>query len=194
MVSPRFMAVLFVAAGMFLPLWGGVVEAAEKVNMRAWDHTSYGRIIFEWPTKAGYEITLKDNLLTVHFDKAMTGDLAPLLDRLSTYVSSAVIEADGHDVVFVLKRPHVYRSFANENAVIVDISPKAETKSVMPEDTEKPPPAKVEEVAASEPETQADPTAASCEKGALQGGAKIARADRQAPRVHPFRLRLVGQG
>ena len=159
MVSPRFMAVLFVAAGMFLPLWGGVVEAAEKVNMRAWDHTSYGRIIFEWPTKAGYEITLKDNLLTVHFDKAMTGDLAPLLDRLSTYVSSAVIEADGHDVVFVLKRPHVYRSFANENAVIVDISPKAETKSVMPEDTEKPPPAKVEEVAASEPETQAEPTA-----------------------------------
>jgi len=159
MTIRRFMAVLFIAASVFFSFWGGVVQAAEKVNMRAWDHTSYGRIIFEWPSKAGYEITLKDNLLKVHFDKAMTGDLAPLLDRLSSYVSSAVIEGDGHDVVFILKRPHVYRSFADKNAIIIDLSPKKESELVKLEDTEKPPPSKVEEVVPPEQEARVEPVA-----------------------------------
>ncbi|MBT5752794.1 MAG: hypothetical protein HOI33_08815 [Rhodospirillaceae bacterium] len=159
MTLRRLMAILFIAAGVFFPFWGGVVQAAEKVNMRAWDHTSYGRIIFEWPSKAGYEITLKDNLLKVHFDKAMTGDLAPLLNRLSSYVSSAIIEGEGHDVVFVLKRPHVYRSFADKNAIIIDLSPKKESALVKLEDTEKPSSPKIEAVAPPEQDVRVEPVA-----------------------------------
>ncbi len=98
---------------------GGV--AAETVELRAWNHASYGRIVFDWPSKVGYSAKLEGNVLTVRFERPVAVEFGMVLKRLSGYVKNASLGDENRAAVFTLAAAVGFRTFTYNNAVVIDL-------------------------------------------------------------------------
>lgn len=108
--------------------------AQDAVRVRAWQHSDFARIVFDWPAQVGYETALDGRALTVRFDRELQAGLAPIRERLADYVQSVTIGSSGSEVVFELTRNVAVSDFTNENSIVIDLRPAAET----PETTAQP--------------------------------------------------------
>src|SRR5258708_1022243 len=97
----RLGPVALAAAGL---LWTVTPSAAEKVEVEPGRHEGFGRIVFGWPEKVGFEARIDDKTLTIHFDRPLVADPQRILKRLDAYVESAAMDGDSN-VTVVLKRP-----------------------------------------------------------------------------------------
>ncbi|MCW2246957.1 putative negative regulator of RcsB-dependent stress response [Azospirillum fermentarium] len=104
--------------------WAAAVEAAD-VPLRAFDHSSYGRMVFDWPALVDYTARVEAGRLTVTFGEPVTAPLNRAVTALSRYIVSAERGDDGRSVTFVLKQPVSMRSFRNGNSVAIDLRPDA---------------------------------------------------------------------
>lgn len=93
-----------------------------EIKIRAWNHDSFGRIVFEWTSKVVFAAKVEGEKLFVRFSKPLHSDLTPVLKQLSQYVTAAELDDDGKTAVFTLSKPFSYRAFLHDYAVVVDLS------------------------------------------------------------------------
>ena len=109
--------VLFLAVALIWPVTG----AADQVRTRAWSHAQFGRIVFDWPSPVKFRANVSTDTLTVTFDRAIATSFDFVRRNLSRYIADIALSEDGKSVVAKLSRPFRIRSFANEQAVVVDL-------------------------------------------------------------------------
>ena len=100
----------------------GAALAVEKIGVRAWAHTEFGRIVFDWPSEVRHSAEISGEILTVRFSKKFTADLKPVADKLQRYIFDISIGADGKSIVAKLTSSFKMRSFINEGAIVVDLA------------------------------------------------------------------------
>jgi len=101
-------------------------SAQEAVRTRAATHPDYGRIVFDWPYRVGFEANVVDQALTVRFDAPLTTDLDRAVGLVAQYVRSGVLSPDGLEVRFDLTGAYGLTAFRNGNSVVLDIARQAE--------------------------------------------------------------------
>ncbi|MCR9220688.1 MAG: tetratricopeptide repeat protein [Alphaproteobacteria bacterium] len=113
--------------------------AQETVRTRAWQHSDFGRMVFDWPERVEFTAEQSDGVLTVRFDRPITTDLETVAARLPAYLSGASIGADGQVLRFDLAQPVQLTTFRNGAAVVLDLRPA--DAAAVPAPTAPPPPA-----------------------------------------------------
>ncbi|MBO6861842.1 MAG: hypothetical protein JJ878_04335 [Alphaproteobacteria bacterium] len=98
-----------------------VAWAQDAVRIRAWQHSDFARIVFDWPSAVGYSAAIDGQVLTIRFDRALTVDLAPIRERLGDYIAQATAAPGGQSLTFQLTGPMSLGDFTNENSIVVDL-------------------------------------------------------------------------
>lgn len=98
-----------------------VAWAQDAVRVRAWQHSDFARMVFDWPSAVGYAASIDGQVLTLRFDRALTVDLAPIRERLGDYVSQVDATQGGQTLTFQLTGPMSLGDFINENSIVVDL-------------------------------------------------------------------------
>lgn len=160
---------------------GGAARAAE-VPLRAFDHSSYGRMVFDWPGVVDYTARVEAGRLTVTFGEPVSAPLNRAVTALSRYIVSAERGDDGRSVTFVLKQPVSMRSFRNGTSVAIDLRPDT-AAAALPGMPDEPPALPVPMMSGATGAGNA-PTGASA-AAAEAAGVKIRVGD------HPTHTRLV---
>ncbi|MBI1208585.1 MAG: tetratricopeptide repeat protein [Azospirillum sp.] len=120
MRARRFLAAGVAAAGMVLAAYSAFAAA---VPVRVLDGGRFGRILFDWPTHAGFEAEVSGTELIIQFDTPIETALDPVVAGLSGYLSGARLGADKRSVVFTLKRPMTQTSFRAGNVIAITLAP-----------------------------------------------------------------------
>lgn len=116
----RVAAMVGVATCFVLP-WQVAAQALSDVSVRGWDHDTYGRLSFDWPSPVLHRAEIRNGVLEVIFNRSFTPDFAGVKDRLADYVSDMSVAADGRSVRFSLVEPVTLRSFASGDTILVDL-------------------------------------------------------------------------
>jgi len=139
-ITWRLMCRILVIA-LVLTLGGTLARAQEAVTVRAWQHSDFARLVFDWPASTGYSATIADQVLTVQFDRALQVDLAVVRERLGDYIAQAngpgVAGTGANAVSFQLTSPMSVTDFTNENSIVVDLrrsetAPQAQNQPAQP--------------------------------------------------------------
>lgn len=110
------------------------ILAAQSVPVRAADHGSFGRIVFDWPQPVGHSLEVRGHELAVSFDRPMDASFVRVLKRLKYYVTAARLDDGARTAVFVLAGEFSADAFENGNSVAVDIrAPGAPAKAAAAE-------------------------------------------------------------
>lgn len=137
----------------------GAAAAQTDVRTRAWQHSDFGRIVFDWPRTVDYSVALDGETLVLSFAEPLASDLATAVSRLPAYVAAGAVAQDGRSVRFDLARPVRVDSFRNGPAVVVDLRPGDGASQVVeaaPDQAAAPPPAPSQQ---EEPAAAPQPTA-----------------------------------
>jgi hypothetical protein len=103
-------------------------RAAEKVEIRAGEHDTYGRIAIEWPTPVTYDAKVDDQTLTIHFARPFTAQLNVIPRNLDHYIATAAQSADGTTITAKLLHPIELKSMV-VNGVTIAIDLVASAKA-----------------------------------------------------------------
>ncbi|MEQ9812951.1 MAG: hypothetical protein RLO50_09215 [Azospirillaceae bacterium] len=102
---PRLFAQLAKLAAI-AALAGLLPGAAAGQTLRAWDHGSYGRLVFDWNGPApGMDWQLDGRTMVIEGEQVISRDVAYFLDFLARYIADIRLEADGRRVVIELTAP-----------------------------------------------------------------------------------------
>ncbi|CAN0588223.1 unnamed protein product, partial [Laminaria digitata] len=108
-----------------ITMGGTLARAQEAVTVRAWQHSDFARLVFDWPAPIGYQTSITDQVLTVQFDRAFQVDLSTVRERLGDYIAQAngpgTAGTAVNAVSFELTSPMSVTDFTNENSVVVDL-------------------------------------------------------------------------
>lgn len=115
--------ILLVALGILATAVPAVGQ--ESVRVRGGGHAEFGRLVFDWPAKVGYQAEISGRNLVVRFDRPMSGDFASAVSTLDDYVSGAELSADNKTASVQLKGDFTLRTFENGNSIVVDVVRKA---------------------------------------------------------------------
>lgn len=85
----------------------GVMLAADQahavqVRTRGGSHADYGRLVFEWPQRTGYNARIDGDRLIVTFDDPIETDLSAAVRQVQRYVTGGQISVDGKTLSFRL--------------------------------------------------------------------------------------------
>lgn len=179
------------------PMAGVTAAGAAEVPLRAFDHSSYGRMVFDWLGVVDYTARVDGGRLIVTFAEPVSAPLNRAVTALARYIVSAERGEDGRSVVFVLKQPVTMRSFRNGNSVAIDLRPDAAAALPGVASDEPPPmpaPGLVPPVAAA-PDMAATAGATGGSAGAAPSGSAASPAETATVKVrvgdHPTHSRLV---
>ncbi len=152
------------------------------LEVRAGEHGSYNRLVFDWPKAVDYKVDKQDGRATVTFGRPIRVDMVGLQSSLPQDISMVSAETGPKTTTVVLSVPPQsrLRHFASGNKVVVDVvrapdapapanapSPLAQTAkneppapTVQPTTTEPPPSLPAESLTApAKPEAAAKPPA-----------------------------------
>ncbi len=94
---------------------------AELVQIRAAKHADFGRLMFFWPTPVTYETAGNGDRLIIRFQRPINADYDAASEKLGQYLGVLEPDPDGRSVVIPLRDGVTARSFALDNAVVVDL-------------------------------------------------------------------------
>ncbi len=117
---------LIVICSLALVLGMSAARAQETVRTRAATHPDYGRIVFDWPYRVGFEADIADQVLTVRFDSALSTDLDRVVGLVGDYVRAGTLSDDGREVRFELTGAFGLTAFRNGNSVVLDLAGQSE--------------------------------------------------------------------
>jgi tetratricopeptide (TPR) repeat protein len=103
------------------------MASAEPVNVRAAKQSDFGRIVFTWKTPVGHRLSIRNDRITLRFDRPIEATYQRVLATLSRYISKAVPEADGRGVQFTLKAKYDAYSYDSGASIFVEIAETPET-------------------------------------------------------------------
>lgn len=97
-------------------------RTVDAVQVRGAEHESFGRIAVEWPSPITFDAKVDGDTLTIHFARAFTAQLAPLIRQLDHYVASVGQSADGTSIIAKLKKPvEIKTTMVNGTIASVDL-------------------------------------------------------------------------
>ena len=105
---------------------------AENVDVRAWSHAQFGRIVFDWKTPVTYVARVSGRELIIRFNKNIETSFVPALRYVRAYIKNASVVEDGRTVRFALTDKFELRSFKNDNAIVLDLRRKQGQQSGLP--------------------------------------------------------------
>ncbi len=129
-------------------------RAQEVVLARAFQGPTFARVVFDWPAPVQYQARAGGNLLSIDFDRALTADLAPILDTLGGIILEARVGSDGQSVVLMMSDAFQIKTTTNGGSVIFDILTPGRTVAARPQASSSPPaapPPRLQQAARSAP-------------------------------------------
>ncbi len=97
------------------------VSARESVRVRAWDHSTYARVVLDWRRPVSFTTKTDGRRVTARFDRPFSADLKTVVWRLRPYIADAYVSADGRQAEFILTGDFGVSSFASKRSVVLDI-------------------------------------------------------------------------
>ena len=95
---------------------------AEPVSVRAANHPDFGRIVFLWNAPVGHQLLVRDDGVSIRFERPIEASYQRVLGALKGYISQTIPEADGRGVHLVLKKKFDAYSYDSGTSVIVEIA------------------------------------------------------------------------
>lgn len=108
--------------------------APELVVTRGWGHSKFGRIVFDWRDPVTFNAKIVGDQLRISFERPLKTDLAAATQRLKPFLSDLKVHPGGTVVSASLNGYFSVRSFANENAVVIDLIPEDKPQGEPDED------------------------------------------------------------
>lgn len=96
----------------------------EAVNTRGWGNDKFGRIVFDWREPVKFTAKIVGNQLRITFGRPLKTNFARASKNLSRYLSEFQLQGNAMTVSANLRGYYSIRSFANENAVVIDLVPE----------------------------------------------------------------------
>lgn len=96
----------------------------EAVITRGWGNKKFGRIVFDWRAPVTFSAKIVGSKLRVTFARPLKTKFGKASENLSRFVSEFQLQGNGKTVSANLKGYYSLRSFANENAVVIDLVPE----------------------------------------------------------------------
>ena len=127
-MSPEFARGPRWAAGLVALLLVTVVGtswAAEQVKIRAWPHSGFGRIVFDWPAPVSYTAEIVEGDLIVRFIRPLETNPVQVTRYLGDYVSAVDTEPDGRALRFALTGAFDLRTSATGTSIVIDLRQRA---------------------------------------------------------------------
>ena len=106
----------------------------ELVVTRGWGHSKFGRIVFDWRDPVTFTAKIVGDQLRITFDRPMKSDLNAAGQRLKPFIGDFKVHPNGTVVSASLNGYFSVRSFANENAVVIDLLPEDKPQGEPDED------------------------------------------------------------
>lgn len=93
------------------------------VSVRTGHHKEYGRLVFGWPNKVGFNVDRKGQTVTIQFNSPANIDIAALRRELPSQISAALMRpnARGLEIGLVVPQQAQLRYFHNNNDVVFDV-------------------------------------------------------------------------
>ncbi len=105
------------------------VLSAEKVDIRAGEHPTYGRLVFDWGRAVKAAATVDGGYLVVRFEKPFSADLAKVSRDLDGYVGAGEFQDDGRTARFPLKGNFDLKTSSYGTVFVVDLKKGAGAKA-----------------------------------------------------------------
>ncbi|MCZ6484032.1 MAG: hypothetical protein O6757_12455 [Alphaproteobacteria bacterium] len=91
------------------------------VRVRAWPHSGFDRIVFDWPRPVEYSASMDAGRLVVRFARPLAISLGRVHKNLAPYVTTATISADRQTVSVGFGSRRILKTFTNGSSVVVDL-------------------------------------------------------------------------
>lgn len=112
----------------------GPPSAPEVVVTRGWANKKFGRLVFDWRKPVKFTAKIVGNQLRISFNRPLKTEFAKAAKSLEPYLSELQVQSGAMSVSANLKGYHSLRSFSNENAVVIDLTPEVSAKAAGAED------------------------------------------------------------
>lgn len=100
----------------------------EQLTIKGRTEGQFARVFFYCRQPVNFNVSLKGNRLSVHFDRSFTVNFGDLQKSMKEYLSGAAESGDGKTVILFLNAPdYRFRQFVSESFVGVDLLPSAKT-------------------------------------------------------------------
>lgn len=106
----------------------------EAVVTRGWGNDKFGRIVFDWRSPVKFTAKIVGNQLRVTFARPLKTKFGKASGNLSRFLSEMQLQGNSKTVLANLKGYYSIRSFANENAVVIDLVPEESARGLPEED------------------------------------------------------------
>jgi|GEM_PF-6009314 len=130
-VSRNFISIIgVITVLMVLVLIGNPANAADKVAVRAAEHSNYARIVLDWGRAHKYEAVLKDGYLVIKFDEAFDANLNIASNALGNFIGSGEYIDNKKGLRFPLKGHFTLRTATYGTALAFDLVKETRANSV----------------------------------------------------------------
>lgn len=138
-----------------------VPAAATAVRLRAGDHPTYTRLVFDWPERVDFTVNTEGQQASVRFERNAAIDIGRLAQFPPRGISGLAVRSDGNASVvsFTMSDGSSIKSWRDGAKVVLDVNRPAEARpaeaksaDAKPADAKAPEPARP---AAAPPQTQA---------------------------------------
>ncbi len=137
-------------------------SALTSLGVRAGEHAGYSRVVFDWPSRVGYEIDRSGGTVTLTFNRAARPDLRGVQRRRPPFLQGIDAASGDGNLTVALRIPETsrIRHFRSGPKVAVDIlAPGTETATAQPQPpAESGPEAEAPRPAPAPPKTASAPT------------------------------------
>lgn len=108
-------------------------SAPKRIRVRTGEHSTFTRLVFDWPDRVAYRVTEKGKTATIRFNRQASFNLGQVKKALPKYVNSLDVRGAGSatEVVLVHAPKARLRHFRDGPRVVVDLlrpTPKAVKK------------------------------------------------------------------
>ncbi len=110
-----------------------VIDGRETVDVRAGEHSTYTRLVFDWGSKVDYSFVKKPGIVLLHFKRVATLNLSKLQKTSPRFVGqiTSYISNDGVRVAIAVSKTSTVRNSLSGPKVVLDImTPKKVEKIV----------------------------------------------------------------
>lgn len=154
--------------------------AAAPVRLRAGEHPTYTRLVFDWPQRVDFDVATEGEKATIRFASPMPVDLGrlPQFPPRNVKELSWQAQGDGGIVSFAIPEGANVKSWRDGAKIVLDITPAPETKATEAKPAAAKPEQKVAETKPPAPPAPATPAPA-------MPGAATAGASSTAPARPP---------
>ena len=116
-----FRASVLTCSVFMLQTLGASLVVADPVNVRAWPHDGYGRLVFDWAQQVNFDINQSDSAVTINFTRPIEPNLTQVYTVMGDYLSDVSLGSDGRSISLKTSRPVTINGFKTGNRVVLDL-------------------------------------------------------------------------